>query len=126
MAKRNYIVDIENALMEKKRPVALLNFILGFLNFKKTEIEIYNLLLKSSLTIKEIEKQLNLSERTIRKYIKRLYQEGFIVRKVEQGKRLRYIYMAIPIQKAWNKVKGNIQHIIDEITKVIETRAMFF
>ena len=126
MAKRNYIVDIENALMEKKRPVALLNFILGFLNFKKTEIEIYNLLLKSSLTIKEIEKQLNLSERTIRKYIKRLYQEGFIVRKVEQGKRLRYIYMAIPIQKAWNKVKGNIQQIIDEITKVIETRAMFF
>ncbi len=126
MAKRNYVVDIENALMEKKRPVALLNFILGFLNFKKTEIEIYNLLLKSSLTIKEIEKQLNLSERTIRKYIKRLYQEGFIVRKVEQGKRLRYIYMAIPIQKAWNKVKGNIQQIIDEITKVIETRAMFF
>ena len=126
MVKRNYIVDIENALMEKKRPVALLNFILGFLNFKKTEIEIYNLLLKSSLTIKEIEKQLNLSERTIRKYIKRLYQEGFIVRKVEQGKRLRYIYMAIPIQKAWNKVKGNIQQIIDEITKVIETRAMFF
>jgi len=57
MKKRNYILDIENALKGRKKPIELLNIILGFLDFKTTEIKIYNLLLKSSLTIKQIEKQ---------------------------------------------------------------------
>ncbi|NAS89222.1 hypothetical protein C4E24_05730 [ANME-1 cluster archaeon AG-394-G21] len=48
---------------------------LGFLNFKPIEIKIYNFLLTSSLTIKQIQNLLNLSERTIRKYIQRLDQE---------------------------------------------------
>jgi len=126
MEKRNYIADIEKLLKERKEPVELLNVILGFLNFEKIEIKIYNLLLKSSLTIKQIEKQLNLSERTIRKYIKRLDQEGFISKKVEQGKRLKYIYRAVPVQETWKKVKGEIQKILDEITKVLEMKAMLF
>ena len=126
MAKRNYIEDIENVLEGRKKPIELLNIILGFLNFKTAEIKIYNLLLKSSLTIKQIERQLNLSERTIRKYIKKLDQDGFITRKVEQGKRLKYIYMAVPVQETWKKVKDKIQKILDEISKVLETKAVFF
>ncbi|RLI46641.1 hypothetical protein DRO69_02635 [Candidatus Bathyarchaeota archaeon] len=126
MVKRNYIADIENVLKGRKKPRELLNIILGFLNFKATEIRIYNLLLKSSLTIKQIERQLNLSERTIRKYIKKLGQEGFITRKVVQGKRLKYVYMAVPVQETWKKVKDKIQKILDEITKVLETKAVFF
>ena len=126
MAKRNYIADIENVLEGRKKPTELLNIILGFLNFQKTEIKIYNLLLKSSLTIKQIEKQLDLSERTIRKYIKKLNQDGFISRKVEQGRRLKYVYKAVPVQEAWKKVKGKIQKILNEITKVLEIKAVFF
>ena len=126
MVKRNYIEDIENVLKGRKKPTELLNSILGFLDFKKTEIKIYNLLLKSSLTIKQIERQLNLSERTIRKYIKKLGQDGFITRKVEQGKRLKYVYMAVPVQETWKKVKGKIQEILDKITKVLETKTAFF
>ena len=126
MAKRNYVADIENALEKGKKPVELLNVILGFLNFKSVEVKIYNLLLKSSLTIKQIEKRLNLSERTIRKYIKRLDQEGFITRKVEQGKRLKYVYVAIPVQEAWKKVKGKIEKILGDITKVLELKTVFF
>ena len=126
MAKRNYIADIENVLEGRKKPAELLNIILGFLNFQKTEIKIYNLLLKSSLTIKQIEKQLDLSERTIRKYIKKLNQDGFISRKVEQGRRLKYVYKAVPVQEAWKKVKGKIQKILNEITKVLEIKAVFF
>jgi|Deesub1362A_J573_1020465.scaffolds.fasta_scaffold02274_2 predicted DNA-binding transcriptional regulator len=125
MVKRNYIADIENVLKGRKKPRELLNIILGFLNFKATEIKIYNLLLKSSLTIKQIERQLNLSERTIRKYIKKLGQEGFITRKVVQGKRLKYVYVAVPVQETWKKVKHKIQKILDEITKVLETKAVF-
>ena len=126
MVKRNYVEDIEKALDEGKKPVELLNVILGFLNFKSMEIKIYNLLLKTSLTIKQLEQQLNISERTIRKYIKRLDEEGFIVKKVEQGKRLKYVYMAIPIQEAWEKVKDKIEKILGDITKVLEMKAVFF
>jgi len=126
MAKRNYIEDIEDLLKGRKKPIELLNVILGFLNFKTAEIKIYNLLLKSSLTIKQIEKQLNLSERTIRKYIKKLVQDGFITRKVELGKRLKYVYVAVPVQETWKKVKDKIQKILDEITKVLETKTVFF
>jgi predicted DNA-binding transcriptional regulator len=125
MVKRNYIADIENVLKRRKKPIELLNIVLGFLNFKTTEIKIYNLLLKSSLTIKQIERQLNLSERTIRKYIKKLDQGGFIIKKVVQGKRLKYVYMAVPVQETWKKVKDKIQKILDEITKVLETKAVF-
>jgi len=126
MDKRNYIADIERILKGRKKPIELLNVILGFLNFKAIEIKIYNLLLKSSLTIKQIEKQLNLSERTIRKYIKRLEQEGFINKKVKQDKRLKYIYNAVPIQEAWKNVRNKIQKILEEITKTLERKAMFF
>ena len=126
MTKRNYVADIENALEKGKKPLELLNVILGFLNFKSVEIKIYNLLLKSSLTIKQIEKRLNLSERTIRKYIKRLDEEGFIIRTVEQGKRLKYVYVAVPVQEAWDKVKGNIEKILGDITKVLKMKTVFF
>ena len=126
MVKRNYIADIEKALTEGNKPMELLNVILGFLNFKPVEIKIYNLLLTSSLTIKQIQNLLHLSERTIRKYILRLDQEGFIIKTVEEGKRLKYVYTAVPIQEAWKKVKGKIQEILDEITQVLEIKAVLF
>ena len=126
MVKRNYIADIEKALKEGNKPMELLNVILGFLNFKPVEIKIYNLLLTSSLTIKQIQNLLHLSERTIRKYILRLDQEGFITKTVEEGKRLKYVYTAVPIQEAWKKVKGKIQEILDEITQVLEIKAVLF
>ncbi|MBA7526036.1 hypothetical protein ES705_18196 [subsurface metagenome] len=126
MAKRNYIADIEKALKEGKKPKELLTVILGFLNFKPIEIKIYDLLLNSSLTIKQIQNLLDLSERTIRKYIRRLDQEGFIIKRVEEGKRLKYVYTAVPVQEAWKKVKGKIQGALDEITRVLEIKAELF
>lgn len=123
---KNYIEDIDKALSEKKKPVELLNVIFTFLNFKEIEIKIYNHLLKMPLTIKQIEQQLNLSERTIRKYIKRLDNEGFIIRKVEQSDRLKYIYTSMPVQEAWEKVKEKIEKILGDITKALESKTMIF
>ena len=125
MIEKDYIAEIENLLKgRKKRPVEVLNTILGFLNFSDIDIKIYNLLLKTSLNIKDIEKQLNLSERTIRKYIKRLYKEGLIIRKVKEGKRLKYVYSAVPIQMVWKKVKNRIQNIINNISEIVENKNM--
>jgi len=127
MVKRDdYIGDIEKALTEEKKPAELLNLILGFLNFKPVEIKIYNLLLNSSLTIKQIQNLLHLSERTIRKYIQRLDQKGFIIKRVEAGKRLKYVYTAVPVQEAWKRVKGKIREILDEITQVLEIKFEMF
>lgn len=122
--KKNYIENIEKAINETKNPVELLNVIFTFINFKPIEIKIYNVLLKTSFTIKQIEQKLDVSERTIRKHIKRLDEEGYIVKKVVHDKRLKYIYSAVPVQDAWKKVKDKISKILDDITKNLETKAM--
>ncbi len=116
---KNAVSEIEKALKQRKKPVELLNLIFAFLNFKKAEVKIYNLLLKKSLTIKEMEKQLGISERTIRKYLKKLHEEGFIQRKVDESERLRYIYKAVSLQEAWKLVRRRIENIMDEISQVI-------
>ncbi len=116
---KNAVSEIEKALKQRKKPVELLNLIFAFLNFKKAEVKIYNLLLKKSLTIKEMEKQLGISERTIRKYLKKLHEEGFIQRKVDESERLRYIYRAVSLQEAWKLVRRRIENIMDEISQVI-------
>jgi len=116
---KNAISEIEKALKQKKKPVELLNLIFAFLNFKKAEVKIYNLLLKKSLTIKEMKEQLGISERTIRKYLKKLHEEGFIQRKVDESERLRYIYRAVSLQEAWKLARKRIENIMDEISQVI-------
>jgi len=117
------VLDIELALKEGKLPSDLLGMILTFLDFKSAEIRIYNLLLKNSLTIKDIEEKLGISERTIRKYIDRLDKNGLITKKVEQGKRLRYVYAAVAPREVWNKLENRIQRMLGEVTKVLESKA---
>jgi predicted transcriptional regulator len=121
MGKRNNIGDIEKALNRKDRPIEVFNVVLEFLNLSTVEIRIYNLLLKTSYTINELEKQLDISERSIRKYIKRLEEEGLITKRVEQGTRLKYVYQSVQIQEAWVKIEDKIDKIIGDIAKVIES-----
>jgi len=115
-------LDDINKLLEKGKPAELLNLILHILDFKTNEIILYNLLLKSSLTIKQIEKELNLSERTIRKYLKTLEDEGFIYKRIERGKRLMYIYSSTPIQETWKLADTKIRDILGKITVVLENK----
>lgn len=105
----------------KKDPIETFSLVLSFFNFETMEIKLYNLLLNASLTIKEIEEQLDVSERSIRKHIKRLEEEGLITKTVEQGNRLKYVYRSISLPEAWKKVKANINKIIDEIGVVMES-----
>jgi len=70
------------------------------------------------LTINDIERKLGISERGIREHIKNLVEKGFIKRKVMEGDRLKYAYSAIPIKEGWNKVKYEIEGIVEEIDKV--------
>ena len=121
MDKKINLDDI-NKLLEKGKPAELLNLILHILDFKTNEIILYNLLLKSSLTIKQIEKELNLSERTIRKYLKTLEDEGFIYKRIERGKRLMYIYSSTPIQETWKLADTKIRDILGKITVALDNK----
>ncbi|MFA5314020.1 MAG: winged helix-turn-helix domain-containing protein [Methanomassiliicoccales archaeon] len=121
MARNRYFDDIEKAIRGEVNPIDAFNASLALLNFKTVEVKIYDLLLKTSLTIKEIQGQLDVSERSIRMHIKKLEEEGLITKKVEQGTRLRYVYQSVQIQEAWEKVEEKINRMLDDISKVIET-----
>lgn len=121
MVKGFYVNDLIKVLGTKSDPVETFNMILSFFNFEAMEIRLYDLLLTTSMTIKEMEERLDVSERSIRKYIKRLEEEGLITKRVEQGKRLKYIYQSVTIQDAWKRVEGNINRIIDEIADLMES-----
>jgi predicted DNA-binding transcriptional regulator len=123
MVKGSYVLDIERALKEGKLPSDLLGMILTFLDFNPNEIKMYNLLLRRPLNIKEIEEELRISERTIRKYIDRLDKNGLITKRVEQGKRLKYIYISVPPLDVWNRLEKRIQQMLSEVTKVLKSKA---
>jgi len=119
VAKRHYVENVDKAL--NRKAIEVFNGILAFLNFKSAEIRVYNLLLTTSLTIKKMEQRLNTSERSMRKYIKRLEEEGLITKRVEQGTRLKYVYRSVPIQEAWNKVENKIEKMMGNITRVLRS-----
>ena len=115
------ITKIREVMEENgKNSLELLNTILRFLDFKKVEIILYNLLLERSLPISQIKRELNVSERTIREYVKRLLEKGFIARSVETGKRLKYIYSSISPEEAWKKMKDEIEEIVEKISVQFE------
>lgn len=119
MVKNSYLEDIENALKDKGDPEEVFNIILTSLNFKSVEIGIYRLLLKTSMTIKEMQERLGISERSIRMHIKRLEAEGFITKSVERGIRLKYVYRSVQVQEAWERVDQKIKNILNEVTEAI-------
>jgi predicted DNA-binding transcriptional regulator len=109
---------MEKLLKQKKKDsVKIINSILKSLGFNKIEITIYDLLLKKSLTIKQIKKEINVTERCVRNHIKGLLRKGFIERTIISGKRLKYTYKSISIKKVWEKLKKEVADLIDEINR---------
>jgi len=108
-------------LKEKKRkPVELLNMVLKFLDFKKTEIKLYDSLLKKEMEMNEIVQCLNMSERSIRTHIKNLYKKGFIKRKVLMKGRLKYVYSSVAPEIAWKIVKKRVNETLNQMDKVFQ------
>ena len=119
------ITRIKKIIKERgDKPLELLNPIFEFLGFKRVEIQIYNLLLEKSLTISQIRKELKVSERTIREYMKRLLEKGVVVRTVRIEKRLKYVYSALSPEKAWKMMKEEIQKTVEEISETLERIAL--
>jgi len=67
---------------------------ISYLNLRTNEIKIYNLLTKKPMTIKELIRELRVSERTLRTYLFDLLKKGFVYKKVIEDRRLKYQYYA--------------------------------
>lgn len=99
-------------------PVELLAELLGIMGFTDTEIRLYRLLLEEQRTVAAIEAEMDVSERTVRKYLKRLHEKGFLQREVLTEDRLKYAYEAVPPQQAWERIKSDITSLIDAMDQL--------
>ncbi len=88
--------------------------VLKKIGFSKTEIKVYHALAKNKgeMTIKEIIKKAKVSEKSARNALKKLLKENFIRRKIVEGKRIFYKYRYVPLKKAWEHFKQNIEILI--------------
>ena len=95
--------------------------LLRSLGFKKTELKVYRLLLekKRPMRITEIQRELGLSERSVREHVLNLYRKGVLKRTlIEQGW-LGYVYTAASPKELIERIKESIIQRINEIEKEI-------
>ena len=103
------VIDANRILREIQRRYkgykSRLAAVMSLFGLNNKELELYLILLKEQLKIKEICKRLELSERVVRRYIKEMLDRRFIERKVVEGKRLAYKYMSVSPAAVWKNVK---------------------
>ncbi len=119
--------ELQRILKERKiHPIELLNTFFELLDFKETEIKVYNCLLKREMLVSEIIVALGVSERSIRSHLKKLYEKGFVNRKVIVSDRLKYAYFSVSPKTAWKIVKKNINDILKQVDSVFKISPVFF
>jgi|Deesub1362B_J571_1020462.scaffolds.fasta_scaffold00190_40 predicted DNA-binding transcriptional regulator len=98
--------------------------LLRSLGVKRTEIKIYRLLLEREvpMRITEIQKELGISERSVREHVLNLYRRGFLKRQLIQKGWLGYVYTAISPTELLERLKENIVKRISEIEEELNKR----
>lgn len=91
--------------------------VISLFGLNRKELELYLILLKEQLKIKEICRRLDLSERVVRRYIKEMLDRRFIERKVVEGKRLAYKYISVSPANVWKNVKSELKRNISFIDR---------
>lgn len=117
----NLLAKLQKALKKRKKtPAEVLSMILKILDFKETEIRLYNILLKKELTMEEIVQTLNVSERSAREHIKMLCEKGFVKRNVVMGNRLKYTYASASPKIAWKIVKKETNGALKRVDEILK------
>lgn len=99
-----------------------LEALLRSLGVKKTELKIYRLLLekKQPMRITEIQKELGISERSVREHVLSLYRRGILRRSlVEQGW-LGYVYSAVSPSEVLENIKQSLIKRINELEQELK------
>jgi predicted DNA-binding transcriptional regulator len=96
--------------------------LLRTLGLKRTELKVYRLLLekKKPMRITEIQRELGISERSVREHVLNLYRKGILQRKlIEQGW-LGYTYTAVSPAELLERIKESLVQKIDELEREIK------
>ncbi len=96
--------------------------LLRSLGVKKTELKIYRLLLNRSkaMRITEIQRELGISERSVREHVLSLYKKGILKRTLVQHGWLGYVYTAVSPGEVLESLKKNIIKKISEIERELK------
>jgi len=99
-----------------------LEALLRSLGFKKTELEIYRLLLEVSkpMRITEIQRELDISERSVREHVLNLYRKGILKRRLIEKGWLGYVYTAASPEEVLERVKKSVLESIAELEREIK------
>ncbi len=93
-----------------------INSLLKQLQFNKSEVEIYKLLLRrGEMTVREIAEELQLSTRIVRERLKRLMKEGIVGRRLVEREWIGYVYYAENPEKVAKLIKKKLMDIIGVI-----------
>ncbi|MDV3104369.1 helix-turn-helix domain-containing protein [Thermococcus waiotapuensis] len=90
---------------------------LKFFELGETEIRIYSLLQRESLTPRQIAKALGLSERIVREKLKHLLELGLIERTLVNRGWLGYVYYAKAPQEALKGLLSRIESTLKAVEK---------
>ncbi len=99
-----------------------LETLLRSLGVKKTELKIYRLLLNRNrpMRITEIQRELGISERSVREHVLSLYKRGILKRALIQQGWLGYVYTAVSPGEVLENIKENIIKKISEIERELK------
>jgi predicted DNA-binding transcriptional regulator len=86
------------------------NFI-NSIDLAQKEFRVYQFLTKKPMTIKQLERNVRVSERMLRIYLDDLLRKHFISRRVIGEKRLKYVYTANPSVEILKMIKSKIASI---------------
>jgi len=88
-------------------------------SLKNLELKIYSLLEKSKkpLKISEIARELRVSERSVRTYVKRMLKRELIVREKLEGTRLCYVYRVVSIEKVLQNLHKKFSNILEKVKR---------
>lgn len=96
--------------------------ILESLNFKPSDLKIYNLLLaKNELSVREIARELNLSTRFVRERLKELHKKGIIKRRVVENGWIGYVYRAENPKDVVARIKSQLLSEFAKLEKILES-----
>ncbi len=96
-----------------------INSLLKQLQFNRSEVEIYKLLLrKGEMTVKEIAEELQLSTRIVRERLKRLVKEGIVGRRLIERGWIGYVYYAEDPNKVVQTIKKRLLEVAGRIDSI--------
>ena len=96
-----------------------INSLLKQLQFNRSEVEIYKLLLrKGEMTVREIAEELQLSTRIVRERLKRLVKEGIVGRRLIERGWIGYVYYAEDPSKVVQTIKKRILEVAGRIDNI--------